>query len=237
MATAVLVSGACLVALMPALGQEARPGRRVRPGSPAWQERIMERFPEADADGDGVVSPEELRTFFEARREARDDDAETSPAWRRGGRFGPRGFGGGMGPGEPGARGFSGRRMPPGAGMVMAIDMLLDRFEEIDRDQDGKLGYEELEAYQEALPIGPPMMRPGPWGGPGERPERFRRHLLERFPDADADEDGVLSDEELKTLKESQPRFRREMRGPRGERGPRGDREPRGEPEQSGEDG
>ena len=139
-----------------------------------WQAKILERHPEADTDGDGVLTREEIRAFHQARRgqyagastkgKAPDD---RSAKWRHQGRFGP----------------------PDPA-------LLLQKHPELDTNKDGVLSDEEMRAARETL--GPQ----GPDGLPFRPHPAFFDWIIDHFEKADLDGNKQLSKEELLKLKE-----------------------------------
>lgn len=246
-----------------------RPGRgRGGPGfgrpDPA---KILKDHPDADTDGDGKLSPEEMRGFWRSQMEQHrkqlladhpeldtDKDGTLSETELRAGKgliaehrlqeAGRRvlaehpeadtdgdgklskeefaAFRGSM----PGGRGPMGHPRPePGR----LLNWVIDHFGEVDTDGSGELSKAELTKLKERLPslglgpgpfgaglgqappgageslgarrAGPGKGGPGRRGGPGAGgPNRER--LLQRFPEADTDNDGQLSDEEIKAFKE-----------------------------------
>lgn len=155
------------------------------------QAKFLERYPDADADGNGVLTREEARQYF-ASKHGKDATARKGPATRP---AGEPGFGG------PGMRP---RRPDP--------KMLLERHPELDTDKDGKLSRDELMAARDLLP-------PPPEGGFGRGPGRpDPKMLLERHPELDTDGDGSLSEAELKAAREKfgkpGPGHERPMRSP-----------------------
>lgn len=160
---------------------------------------LLERHPEADTDGDGQLSQEEIQAW-------RKNQGSKQP----GGAFGK-----GPGPAGPGGpRGFQGRPDPdaillknPEAdtdgdgklspeelrafGRQMFAQQMLARQPELDTDGDGILSDEEMQAGRKKL--GPPPMQ--------QAPPSFFDFILERFDEADLDGNGELSREEIVKMK------------------------------------
>ena len=146
------------------MGRERGPG-----GRGPNPERMFECHPEADTNGDGELSPEEIEAFRE------DHGFPHRPPCGMGGP--PRGFG-------DSPRGHFG----PGPGCDP--ERFLERHPEADLDENGELSEEELEAFEADLMA-------------------FRRaRILERHPEADLDGDGTLSDDELGAFDAERPRRR-----------------------------
>ncbi|MBN1491365.1 MAG: hypothetical protein JXA69_15735 [Phycisphaerae bacterium] len=185
------------------------------------QEQWLEQHPGMDADGDGAITRDEARAYFEAHPELRPQRGRDM-----------RGR-------EEGDRGMRGRE--DDRGRMRGMDdrrrmgeTLLRDYPEADADQDGRLSYEEVRQFFEAHPElllerRPELDTDGDGKlSPEERAaarDRFRggsgAGLLERFPEADTDGDGQLSEDEMRALRE---RFRGRF-GPdagRGERFGRG---------------
>lgn len=184
-----------LIGVQAAAGQEARRGgrgdREGRELSAERQAEMIQRFPGIDADGDGKVTPEEMRTFFEANPDQR--------------------------PGR-GPRPEGGRMRDEG---MNRFQMMLQQHPELDTDKDGVLSYTELmagkgtevEAARERLRTR--ILRQSP-GADTDKDGKLsdeelktfmakaeddrRAALLKKYPEADKDKDGKLNDEELKAL-------------------------------------
>lgn len=165
------------------------------PASPipeAKQARLLERFGDEgiDADGDGVLTREEVHTFFA--------DSDLPGMHRRHGPHKMRGCGDcdGCGPrGKHGPRGKRGHHRGPGGRLGMMLRHLEQlgsetpppqfdpaKFSEADSDGDGVLSDTEWTAFAK------------------QQRQRLLGRLAERVPRADADNDGVISDTELAEL-------------------------------------
>ncbi|NLX12369.1 MAG: hypothetical protein GXY44_01775 [Phycisphaerales bacterium] len=172
-------------------GSNARDERGGRELTPERQAELIQRYPGIDADGDGVVTPEEMRAFFEA-----------NPELRRGPRARPEG----------------GRQRTE---IVNRFQMILQQNPGLDKDGDGALSYKELMAAEgpegEAIRtrLRARILRQNPEADTDKygklsdeelkaymtKAEDDRRAaLLRRYPEADKDGDGKLSNEELKAL-------------------------------------
>lgn len=176
--------------------------------APAGQEarlaKVLENHPEADADGDGVLTPEEARAYFKDKRGGH--------GWK--GRPGPRRFGpspeqilerhpeadtdgdGTLSPEEMQA--FIKTQHPERYAAMQ--ERLLAAHPELDTDGDGVLSDAEMLAARETL---------GPTGLGGPRP--CQPHpgaidwLVERFDEVDTDGNGELSKDELIAFKQTLP--------------------------------
>lgn len=124
-----------------------------------------------DADGDGILSPREIKKAVSALKTLDQDgdgrltEDELRPQFPGGGRpdegGGPAGQFGPGGPTGPGGQGG-----PGGFGGPPSAEMFVSRALQFDADQDGKLSKEELTKMAEQLGRG--MGRgPGGAGGPG----------------------------------------------------------------------
>ncbi len=172
------------------------------------QTKLLEQFGEdgIDADGDGVLTREEVTTFFKenpdlrpARREGMRGD------WRGGRKGGGRGaFGRGRG-GDFERGEHSGRRARGGSlhGILQELDKLnpeevpdndiLERRPKLDTNEDGQLSADEWVAFVE------------------KRRAQLLNKLLKMAPEIDTDGDEEVSDEELqvfKAAKEAEQRAR-----------------------------
>lgn len=156
----------------------------------AKQSQLLKRHPKMDANGDGQLTREEVRTFMAGQKATR-----------------PKGegkAGQGKGPGglldparilekHPEADTDKDGKLSPAemrAYMKAHSDEvraeLLKRRPELDTNKDGVLSPEEFRAAREQ--IGPRV--------------RLDDVIMKRYPDADADKDGKLSDEEMKAVRE-----------------------------------
>ncbi|MCP4593510.1 MAG: hypothetical protein GY842_22460 [bacterium] len=142
------------------------------------QSRLLERFGDKgiDADGDGALTRDEVRTFFaEMRGERRRDHR------------GERGFEGrGFGPHDRGPMGRVGmalHHLELLSGETPPEQFDLAKHSDADADGDGQLSDAEWQAFSEA-----------------KRAEILAR-LAKRHAEADADGDGTLTDAELETVK------------------------------------
>ncbi len=174
-----------------------------QPTGPTLDERqdwMLERFGDEgiDADEDGTVTQEEMRTFF-ARKHGEGTRGEGEHAWR--GMRGQWGKHGGSGEnsrwgkhpfGRRGMEGHQGDRMHR-LGMtlhhleVFAAETPPEQFDiaghgEADLDGDGELSQTEWQTFAQ-----------------GKRSEILSR-LASHLPDADSDSDGTLNDEELEAV-------------------------------------
>ena len=211
-----LVAGAglCLLLGLQAFAQDAAKTGKSK------EAKILEKHPEADTDGDGTLSAEEIKKFMASRQ----------GKWQ--GRGGPRGMGGkGMrgphwrpdpakvleqhpeldtdGDGKLSPEEMKAGRKelgPPPAGgsfppKSRMLDIVLDNFDKIDKDGNGQLSKDEITKFKAELPPPPPPGAPGM--GPGSPPPGApHQRMLERFPEADTDGDGKLSEEEMKAARE-----------------------------------
>lgn len=142
--------------------------------------RLLERFGDEgiDADGDGIVSRDEARAFFQDKGIGRGHG-------RRGG-FGRHDRGSGHGPRD-------------GRGPLRALWRLeqldadtppeqfdLNRVPQADTDGDGVLSDAEWQAFAAAAK------------------DKLIAQIAERHPEIDMDDDGVISDAELASFRETQ---------------------------------
>jgi len=184
--------------------------------------RMLERHPEADTDGDGQLSKEEKRAFFQAKPD------QGGEGWgNRQGRWQSRGRYGSLDPAEMlkrhpeldtdkdgvlseeemrTARKRFGR-FGPGGGPFQPhpefFDWLIEHFAKADLDGNKQLSKEEILKLKEQYALqhrGPGFGDPG-FGDPAQRAER----LLKRHPEADTDGDGKLSEAEAQAFREKHP--------------------------------
>jgi len=181
---------------------------RGRSGRGDWQQRMLERYPESDANKDGQISPEEMRAFWSQRRqnfgqvqrnEGRDRDPDRG---RRGGRGGPW-------------------------GMMQRPEEILREHPEADKNGDGRLDRDEMRSYFEAnsremfrrhLQERHPEAdtnKDGQISDDELQASRSRfetrrtEEILRRHPEADTDKDGKLSEQEMQALRQQEvERFR-----------------------------
>ncbi len=178
------------------------------------QTKLLEQFGDdgIDADGDGVLTREEVTTFFKENPDLRPARQEGWRGDRRGGRKGGgkgafgRGRGGDFGRGErPGKRARGG----PAFGILEQLDRLdpekvpdndfLKRRPRLDTNDDGQLSADEWATFVE------------------KRRGQLLGKLLKIAPEIDTDGDGEVSDEELqvfKAAKEAEQRARKLERHP-----------------------
>jgi hypothetical protein len=170
-----------------------------------FREAMLAKRPDLDTDGDGKLSNEELEAGRGQFNRAKDrpsperileqhPEADTN----KDGALSPQEMGAFLRSAKGGDFGVS--RAGPRPGRL--FDLLLEKFGDADLDKNGELSRDELLRFKEQHT--PPRGKGAAArrGGPqGFRPE-LRARLLERFPEADTDKDGELSDEELKALKE-----------------------------------
>lgn len=188
------------------------------------QSRILERYPDADLDGDGTLTREEAKKYFADRREQQKADRSKAGSPRN---RGQRGFGG---PGGPG--GFGGPDGPPPGGARMGLgfgppdpEKILKEYPEADIDGDGKLDRDEVHAHMQQQhsetiakiladhpeldkdqdgKLSPEEMRAGRETiEPYMRAEAAKR-ILADHPEADKDGDGKLSESEMRTFMATQ---------------------------------
>ncbi len=190
--------------------QERRAFLRSQAGE--WKSRLLAEHPELDTNQDGTLSDEELKagkvTIDQLRLQRMGDrilqehpEADTD------------------GDGKVSKEEFAAFRatrggfgMAPPHQPVLLLDWLVGHFEEADLDGSGELSKDELLRLKEKY-AGPGVGAFPPRAGRGaSAPDR--QGLLQRFPGADANGDGQLSDEELRALKAQ----RRDNKGP----GPKG---------------
>ena len=174
------------------------------------QERLLDRFGDEgiDADGDGVLTRTEVRSFFSEKRGPgnqgplsgkrfgrhggkRGAHGANGPGFRGPGRRGPGHGGPGFGgPGGPRHHGPGGP--PPLAMLLKRLEALsadspperfsLERFPRADTDGDGQLSDAEWRAFADEVRT------------------RMLDKLLEHAPEIDADENGEVSDAELEAF-------------------------------------
>lgn len=204
----ILVAAAVVTAIGAAAWVQAQ--ERPRPSSER-KTRILKQHPEADTDGDGTLSDEEMGTFYrERRQEGRGpgDDGREGQGRMRGRALGPAereqllqqhpeldtNKDGTLDESELRAAGPEVRRMlseslrPSPA----AIDWLIKNFDSADLDRDGKLSKEELQQLRSTM------------GPLGDRGVRSSEEILKRYPQADTDGDGKLSMEERRAFMEKE---------------------------------
>jgi len=166
-------------------------------------DQLLKDHPELDTNQDGRLSREEMRAGRDLVRKERFEKRNRHMLERHpeadvdgNGRLSEeeaQAFGRKPG-GDRHSRGMHGRR-------PNLLRSLIERFKDVDRDGNGQLSLEELRQAEEESDG--PMQ--GGFGRKGPRPfcgkegrEGHRARLLERFPEADANGDGTLSDEEMK---------------------------------------
>lgn len=158
---------------------------------------VLERYPQADADGDGELSKEELHEFLSEHPDERPLQFVFAP-----------------GPDTEGEA-VVWHSVDGDVDYAMAsgkdVHVRKVALEEVDTDGDGEISAEELEAYRMACCPGTegegqnvfiavaPRTRTSRSDVPEAEGDRLSR-LLEKYPDADLDGDGTLSREEAKAL-------------------------------------
>jgi len=169
---------AAMLSLVSLATARAGHGQELPPLDTEHQARLLERFGDEgiDADGDGVLTHEEARAFFQERFGGIDLDAH-----------GGHGFGR-----HRGMRGPDGRMHRLGRSL-RHLDILesetppdqftVKRHPEADLNGDGELSDEEWLSFAR------------------ERRNEIVARLAKRFPAADADGDGTLSADELEVVK------------------------------------
>ena len=183
----------------------------------ARQVKLLERFGDdgIDANGDGSLTHEEVRTFLEENfgdeRTPRCQRAERGPRGK--GHRGMRGkhMGAGKGPGEQ--LGGLLKRLELLASDTPPAEFDLERFPGADADGDGVLSNDEWKAFaakaRERMLTGLARRMPeADTDGNGviddaelaAIKDEMRARVLERHPEADTDGDGTLSDAELDAL-------------------------------------
>ncbi len=180
----------CLLVASTASGQD-------KAGPPAAKlSKILEKYPDADANKDGTLTAEEARAYLQDKR----GPGKGGLGLGKGGR-GP----GPWGMGDPAqmlkmhpewdtnADGSlsdeeiqAGRSAMWGMSREEVAAKILEKHPEADTDGDGKLSPEEFAAFHRGKPGGPPV---APWAG--------LDRLIEQFDQADLDGDGQLSKDEL----------------------------------------
>ncbi|MHC4091269.1 MAG: EF-hand domain-containing protein [Planctomycetota bacterium] len=154
-------------------------GEPTEPIPTAKQTKLLDKFGDEgiDADGDGVLTHEEVKAFFAEKYHP--DDAGMH-GLKEGKHQGMRGcFGHGMGKGKH--HGMMGR-MDYGEMTEEHIAKMLKHHPEADADGDGLLSEGEFETFR------------------AQRKEEHRAMVLEHHPDADTDDDGVLSEVEFEAF-------------------------------------
>jgi len=200
-----------------ALGQQQQ-GRRSRGLSPERQQEMIQRYPGIDANGDGVLSSDEVRAFFRNRQNAGPDGGSGRGPDRQSGDAGSS-RGGRHDHGPFGRRDDFRRRS----------EEFLKEHPEADKNGDGRLSPDEAREYFQANPqaLQQDMLRRHPEldtnkdgqlsddelaAARSSFDERRRADTLRRFPQADKDGDGKLSDEEMQAVREQfAERWRQEM--------------------------
>jgi Ca2+-binding EF-hand superfamily protein len=159
-------------------------GEDTRPIPETTQAKMLERFGDEgiDADGDGVLTRDEVKAFFADKR-----------GERKAGKHGKHGKQGKMGREKRGMRDRGDRRGAPVRELLDRLEALnaenppahfnLDRFPEADRDGDGELSAAEWTTFAE------------------QARERLLARLVAHAPEADTDEDGTINQEELAAFK------------------------------------
>ncbi len=182
------------------------------------QATLLERHPEADANGDGTVTRAEAREFF--RQQQRDADRpprDDRPGDRRGDRMRPPRLDpvelleqhpewdtdgdGVLSDNELQAARISMGRpdIEPFRPYPRFFDWLLERFDEADLDKNGELSKEEITKLRDQY-ASSPTTRPT-----DSQADMGARQLLSRFPEADADGDGQVTPEEFRAYRERNP--------------------------------
>jgi len=153
-------------------------GQNLPPLDTEHQTRLLERFGDdgIDGDGDGVLTHEEARAFFQERFGELEIDAHGGPGFGR--------HGGRRGPGEGMRRlGRTLHHLEMLESEAPPQQFTIERHPEADLDGDGVLSDEEWLTFA------------------SERRAEILARLVKRFPDADADDDGTLSPDELEVVK------------------------------------
>lgn len=186
---ALCLAGAGFWLAATAMAEPGRSGRGDR------LSRMLERHPEADTDGDGVLSKEEARAFFKNNPPPRDGLGE-----------GPRGGHRWKGGPErlletnPEADTDGDGKLSPDEHRVFMdakrteiTKELLAAHPELDTDGDGTLSIEERKAGREIIE---PFVR-----------DKMSAKILAMHPEADTDGDGKLSEEEFAAIRRGGPGF------------------------------
>jgi len=199
--TRVTLLSAAAMALAFANTVQADLGRRDRPVAEERHARLLERFADdgIDADADGTLTREEVRTFFEARRGDGD--------WRAcHGDKGPRG-------GKTHRLGMALRHLELLSAEAPPADFDLTRHPDVDTDGDGQVSQAEWDAFRaqkrsEILARLAARLPDADADGDGTLNDveldavkaTLRAELLAKHPEADTDGDGILSVEEAEAF-------------------------------------
>ncbi len=234
----ILVAAAWLVLTAPQSAY-AQPGRKAKGPSADKLQKLLARHPDADANNDGSLTPDEVRAYMQAHPDLRKGHGPESdgrgkdgvkPGWEQRAQEmlaqhpeADTNADGKLSPEE--ARAFLKANPPDGLS-----ERLMKEHPELDTDGSGKLEYDELltvkgkpgEMIRERIRVR--IIREHPeadTNGDGRLSneeldafrivfqEKHRAELLQRYPTADKDKDGKLSDDELKALKEERDARRR----------------------------
>ena len=149
--------------------------------------KILQKHPDADANKDGVLTPEEWHQYRQTTEAGKT--AGTAQLKDK----------------KDKSSGPSDQKLSHGS--VGVLDLMLAHFEQIDTDGNGQLSKEEIAAFRAKLiERGPAGLTGGAPGaeGHGSRGE-FAAALLKSHPEADTDKDGKLSPAEMKAFVEKNP--------------------------------
>ncbi|HEY3246438.1 MAG TPA: EF-hand domain-containing protein [Phycisphaerae bacterium] len=150
------------------------------------QERLLARHPELDANGDGVITREEIAAFRASR-----------PEWR------------------PLAGRWAARWDRLRQRVQQRSEKILKEHPEADLNADGRLDFQEAREFFKTHPgaFGQRLLARHPeldTDGDGQLSfAEFRAALLKRFPALDTNEDGVLRDDEVDAVRATMKERRR----------------------------
>ncbi len=182
--------GSLVVALTVSTANAAERPQGDQPIDEARQERMLERFGDEgiDADGDGILTRDEVRAFFADR----DDRPRRGMKGRRGMDGERRGREPGRGPG-PGQVFMIINQLELLASETVPAGVTAEGLPRADADEDGVLTDAEWQTFA------------------AQRSTRILNHLLKQHPEADTDEDGALSAEELAAFKAAEQEKAKQM--------------------------